>query len=105
RRIAIPKAWDCADHRFLGHDYSRDLQPVEWGPTVIQQSSEPNVRFGSITDIEASWGNVRFTPKSGHRLSLSGCLLCAKSGHPDPLRFCCLIGRLSSGKERHSWLQ
>jgi hypothetical protein len=32
-----------------------------------------NVRFGSITD--------RFTPKSGHRLSASGRLLCAKSRH------------------------
>jgi len=26
--------------------------------------------------------NVRFTPKSKHRLSPLGCLLCAKSGHP-----------------------
>src|SRR5262249_45309009 len=27
-------------------------------------------------------GNVRFTPKSGHRELASTCLLCAKSGHP-----------------------
>ena|SRR5262249_31667561 len=27
--------------------------------------------------------DVRFTPKSGHWLSMSRCLLCAKSGHED----------------------
>ena len=31
-----------------------------------QQSSEPNVRFGSKADIAASPINVRFTPKSRH---------------------------------------
>src|SRR5262249_3798045 len=30
---------------------------------------------------EASVNNVRFTPKSRHRLSISGCPLCAKSRH------------------------
>jgi hypothetical protein len=30
-------------------------------------------------------GDVRFTPKSGHWLSRSGCPLCAKSGHPHPV--------------------
>jgi len=33
-----------------------------------------------LSDIEAPLLDVRFTPKSGHRLSLSGYLLCAKSG-------------------------
>jgi hypothetical protein len=36
--------------------------------------------------------NVRFTPKSGHRNSLTGCLLCAKSGHSgyfDSRLICC----------------
>src|SRR6516164_11447699 len=32
-----------------------------------QQSSGPNVRLGSITDIEAFPRDVRFTPESGHR--------------------------------------
>src|SRR5215469_15005801 len=35
--------------------------------------------------------NVRFTPKSGHRNSVAGCLLCAKSGHSVPL-FDLLVG-------------
>jgi hypothetical protein len=34
-----------------------------------------NVRFGSKADIAASPTNVRFTPKSGHWLSLSQCPL------------------------------
>src|SRR5262249_44665359 len=34
---------------------------AEWAPSTA-----------SITDIEASAGNVRFTPKSGHWLSVSG---------------------------------
>src|SRR6516225_2990366 len=40
-----------------------------------------NVRFGSKADIGAPPINVRFTPKSGHRNSLTGCPLCATSGH------------------------
>ena len=40
-----------------------------------------NVRFGSKADIAERETNVRFTPKSGHRLSLSECALCAKSRH------------------------
>jgi hypothetical protein len=39
------------------------------------------VRFGSKADIEAALADVRFTPKSGHRLSLSECPLCANNGH------------------------
>jgi hypothetical protein len=50
-------------------------------PSALQQSQAPNVRFGSKADIAAHSSNVRFTPKSGHRLSASGCLLCANSGH------------------------
>jgi hypothetical protein len=45
-----------------------------------QQSSGPNVRFGSKADIGGSLANVRFTPKSGHWNSVVECLLCAKSG-------------------------
>jgi len=45
-----------------------------------QQSSGPNVCFGSLADIHGGWRDVRFAPESGHRLSLSQCPLCAKSG-------------------------
>src|SRR6516165_4786422 len=45
-----------------------------------QQPEFVHVRFGSKADIKACPRDVRFTPKSGHRLSLSGCPLCAKSG-------------------------
>ena len=38
-----------------------------------------DVRFGSITDIEARRADVRFTPKSGHCRATLGCPLCAKS--------------------------
>jgi len=31
-----------------------------------QQSSGPNVRFGSLADIVAALSNVRFTPEDGH---------------------------------------
>jgi len=37
------------------------------------------VRFGSKADIQAPSSDVRFTPKSGHWLSVSECPLCAKS--------------------------
>jgi hypothetical protein len=40
-----------------------------------------NVRFGSKADIEACLRNVRFTPKSGHRLIALNSPLCAKPGH------------------------
>src|SRR5262249_25771635 len=39
-----------------------------------------NVRFGSKADIRSKKIDVRFTPKSGHRLSVLECPLCAKSG-------------------------
>jgi hypothetical protein len=35
-----------------------------------------HVRFGSKADIARCQADVRFTPKSGHRLSLPGCPLC-----------------------------
>jgi hypothetical protein len=43
--------------------------------------SERDVRYGSKADVEPSNLDVRFTPKSRHRLSLSSCPLCAKSRH------------------------
>jgi hypothetical protein len=45
-----------------------------------QQSLGPNVRFGSKADIGGPPIDVRFTPKSGHRNSVTECPLCAKSG-------------------------
>src|SRR6516164_8421479 len=42
-----------------------------------------HLRFGSKADMTACLDDVRFTPKSGHRNSLAGCLLCAKSRHYD----------------------
>jgi hypothetical protein len=36
--------------------------------------------LGQKADIAAHSCDVRFTPKSRHRLSLAGCPLCAKSG-------------------------
>src|SRR6516162_4134481 len=35
----------------------------------------------SKADMATTQHNVRFTPKTGHRNSLAGCLLCAKSRH------------------------
>jgi len=46
-----------------------------------QQSSGPNVRFGSKADIHQPPTDARFTPKSRHRNSVVECPLCAKSGH------------------------
>ena len=47
---------------------------------ATQRSLAAHVRFGSKADIEAHPRNVRFTPKSGHRVSALACPLCAKSG-------------------------
>jgi hypothetical protein len=47
----------------------------------ITTKSRLDFRTGSKVDIAAGPSNVRFTPKSGHSLSASGCPLCAKSGH------------------------
>src|SRR5262249_30590830 len=54
-----------------------NLPAPESGPGA----GSPNVRFGSKADIAVRRIDVRFTPKSGHWLSASGCPLCAKSGH------------------------
>jgi hypothetical protein len=41
--------------------------------------------FWVLADMEVRPCDVRFTPESGHWLSMSGCPLCANSGHR-PLR-------------------
>ena len=45
---------------------------------VAAQSAD--VRFGSLADMGARPQHVRFTPESGHWLSVSGCPLCATTG-------------------------
>ena len=52
------------------------------GSLEVEGSVLGNVRFGSKADIAAPPINVRFTPKSGHRLARAPCPLCAKSGNP-----------------------
>ena len=42
----------------------------------------PDVRFGSITDIEDGWRNVRFTSKSRHYYAVV--MLAGRIGTPDP---------------------
>jgi hypothetical protein len=53
---------------------------------AVQQTWPPDVRFGSKADIPQCRADVRFTPKSGHRLCVLGCPLSAKSGH-EPVSF------------------
>jgi len=63
-------------------DYIRDLRPAKWGSGISLHGSNPltaHVRFGSITDIEVSGMNVRFTPESGHRGARLACPLCAQT--------------------------
>src|SRR5262249_35346959 len=55
-------------------------------------TSRRHVRFGSKADILHRLGDVRFTPKSGHSLSVSGCPLCAKSGHGAEHKNRCKLG-------------
>jgi len=80
--LPAPKAWDCADHRFLGRDYSRELRLAEWGPTVILRGNNPQDRMSALgqkqtsgqvgvmsalppkADIGTQSGNVRFVPKA-----------------------------------------
>jgi hypothetical protein len=55
-----------------------------------QQSSGPNVRFGSKADMAACPNDVCFTPKSGHRLARLGHSKCDRStsgtGHKQTFR-------------------
>ena len=46
---------------------------------VWQQSSGPNVRFGSKADVGERLDDVRFTPKSGHWNSIEECGLMQRS--------------------------
>jgi hypothetical protein len=79
RRIAFSEAQDCADLRLqLQQGFATD----EMGFWVSLHGCNPEPLmsgFGSKADIGARLDHVRFTPKSGHWLSVSGCPLCAKS--------------------------
>jgi len=56
------------------------LGPALDEPVALQQPSTVHVRFGSKADILGYQRDVRFTPKSGHRLSVLRCPLSAKKG-------------------------
>jgi hypothetical protein len=43
-----------------------------------------DVRFGSKADIGLPAIDIRYTPKSGHRETLLGCLLCANKRYLAP---------------------
>jgi hypothetical protein len=51
-------------------------------------------RGGSLADIEDQSGDVRFTPKSGHRSMRIECPLCAKSGREQSQQSNCLFDHL-----------
>ena len=42
---------------------------------------DTDVRFGSLADMTALFGDVRFTPENGHAEDGLGCPLSAKSRH------------------------
>jgi len=78
------------------------------GRFAQQQSQVAHVRFGSKANIGARPNNVRFTPESGHGLSVSGCPLCAKSGSaPGGVRALCadedgLVGTDKLSREKRA---
>jgi hypothetical protein len=80
RRIACPKAQDHADIGLITSGIGDERNGVR-RPFAQQQFVESDVRFGSKADIARCQIDVRFTPKSGHSISVSECPLCAKSGH------------------------
>ena len=69
RRIAAPKAQGLCGLCF-GMRLQQGFTTGGMGCArhlAWQQSSRPNVRFGSKADIGGRLGNVRSTSKSGHR--------------------------------------
>src|SRR6516164_1303380 len=84
RRVAAPKAQSLCGLCFGTTQLQQGFPPGGMGfdcHFAWQQSSGPNVRFGSKADIAACLINVRFTPKSGHWNLVAQCPLCAKSRH------------------------
>jgi hypothetical protein len=80
RRIAFTKAGTTPNGARLQQGFATDEMGFR-GQFAQQQSEPAHVRFGSKADIGEGPTDVRFTPKSGHWLSVSGCPLCANSGH------------------------
>jgi hypothetical protein len=79
RRIAAPKAQSLCGLCFGTTQLQQGFPPGGMGfdrHFAWQQSSGPNVRFGSKADIAAPPTNVCFTPKSGRRNSVSKFALC-----------------------------
>jgi hypothetical protein len=79
RRIALPKAgttptWTQLQQGFAAAGMG-SARYFAW-----QQSSGPNVRFGSKADIGSASVDVRFTPESGHCEVCRECPLRANSG-------------------------
>src|SRR6516165_386610 len=79
RRIAFPKGQDHADCDCV--QLQQGIATGEMGfrgHFAWQQSSGPNVRFGSKADIAEGLTDVRFTPESRHWNSVAECPLRAK---------------------------
>jgi hypothetical protein len=69
RRIAAPRLRASADYALELTQLQQEFATGGMGYDhhfAWQQSSGPNVRFGSKADISQSNRHVCFTPKSGH---------------------------------------
>src|SRR5262249_1570715 len=89
RRIACPKR---SGPRQIRRRLQQGFTTGEMGfrgQFAQRQSETAHVRFGSKADIAASPTNVRFTPKSGHRLKEPECLLCANSTRENGIELTC----------------
>src|SRR6516164_76769 len=71
------------------------MPKVEIGATIgdRRNGARGSVRFGSKAGIGIRPRCVRFTPESGHWLSVLGCPLCAKSRHSSHFWVLLLVGK------------
>ena len=80
RRIAFAQG---PGPRRVGANYSRDLRPAEWGPTIILRSKNPRDRMSALGQKQ-TFSNVgamsALPPKADIALHRSECPLCANSG-------------------------
>ena len=60
----------------------RAARVLEVSVRAEPSSARTNVRFGSQADILGGLRDVRYSPKSGHRLSALRCPLRTMSGNP-----------------------
>ena len=70
-----------AEHKVFCPTQTSILVKVEGRAQARVAAQSADVRFGSEADISCVKREVRFTPKSRHRLSAVGCLLSARSRH------------------------